>query len=102
MLLEATKHATTYLKKGICTIEHNYLEYVDAEYIAFVDNGYYKGNKIFFYKSCYTYEQYQEMNKKYRNMIRVLDYDELNNLLIIESYHKDINKIVTIRTRINK
>lgn len=78
---------------------NNFFGKIDAQYIGFVDNGHYSKNRVFFFRDCYTYEQFEEINRSMRGDIRVLEWDSLENLVVIESYNKNINKITTIKFR---
>lgn len=84
---------------SIVTHLDNWIQYVDAEYIALVDNGAWFLNRVFFYKKCYTREQYTELNNNIRGEIRVIDYYPDENIVVIESFNVPTNKGVIIKLR---
>ena len=77
----------------------NYCNWVNMDFISFVDNKKPKDSKILFFKYCYSSEEFYEIQTFCnKNNLNVLEWND-NYLLVIESKNSNLNKNIIINLR---
>ena len=77
----------------------NYFNWINMDFISFVDSKKPKDSKILFFKYCYSSEEFYEIQRlcnKYN--LNVLEWNN-NYLLVIESKNSNLNKNIIINSR---
>ena len=96
ILIFAQKYA-----KSNSNVTHiqNYFNWINMDFISFVDNKKPKDSKILFSKYCYSSEEFYEIQRlcnKYN--LNVLEWTD-ECLLVVESKNSNLNKNIVINLR---